>query len=96
MAKAAWKDIVLAERNTSEVVAGNLYFSTEALQREHFKESNRKSNCPWTGGPVTIRSRLMEMRSPTRHGTIPALKRLLRISSGISSFGTGLRFPDKW
>lgn len=89
MAKAVWKDIVLAESNTFEVVAGNLYFPAEALQREYFKESDRKSNCPWTGGSVTIRSWLMEMRSPTRHGTIPALKRLLRISSAYRVLARG-------
>ena len=48
-AKAVWKNTVIAESDTFEVVEGNIYFPAEALQREHFKESAHKSNCPWKG-----------------------------------------------
>jgi uncharacterized protein (DUF427 family) len=49
MAKAVWKNTVLAESATFEVVDGNIYFPESALQREYFKESGHKSNCPWKG-----------------------------------------------
>lgn len=49
MAKAVWNDTVLAESDTFEVVDGNIYFPAEALRREHFTESDHKSNCPWKG-----------------------------------------------
>lgn len=49
MAKAVWKNTVLAESTTFEVVDGNIYFPESALQRDYFKESGHKSNCPWKG-----------------------------------------------
>ena len=49
MAKAIWKNTVLAESDTFEVVEGNIYFPGDALRREYFKESDHKSSCPWKG-----------------------------------------------
>ncbi len=49
MAKAVWKNTVLAESDTYEVVEGNIYFPEDALRREFFKESDQQSTCPWKG-----------------------------------------------
>lgn len=49
MAKAVWKNAVLAESDTFEVVEGNIYFPEDALEGGYFKESDHKSNCPWKG-----------------------------------------------
>jgi len=49
MAKAMWKNAVLAESERYEVVEGNVYFPPEALRRERFQESSTHTTCPWKG-----------------------------------------------
>ena len=49
MAKAVWKNTVLAESDTFETVEGNIYFPADAIRREFFKESAHQSSCPWKG-----------------------------------------------
>ncbi|MFT4624910.1 MAG: hypothetical protein ACI8PZ_003576 [Myxococcota bacterium] len=49
MAKATWKGAVLAESDTFEVVEGNVYFPVDALNRDHFRSSDKHTLCPWKG-----------------------------------------------
>src|SRR4029077_3211003 len=47
--KAIWNDVVIAESGQTDVVEGNHYFPPESLSREHFRESQTTSVCPWKG-----------------------------------------------
>ncbi len=47
--KATWKGEVLAESEETVVVEGNHYFPAESLRREHFRESETQTHCPWKG-----------------------------------------------
>ncbi|MDT7689657.1 MAG: hypothetical protein QOJ70_75 [Acidobacteriota bacterium] len=47
--KATWKDTVLAESDDTEVVEGNHYFPADSIKREHFRESEKHTTCPWKG-----------------------------------------------
>ncbi len=49
MAKASWNGVTLAESDRFEVVEGNVYFPAEALQRNHFRESDTHTVCGWKG-----------------------------------------------
>lgn len=49
MPKAIWKGSVLAESTRCEVVEGNQYFPPDSIRREHFRESSKRSACPWKG-----------------------------------------------
>ncbi|MGH7820415.1 MAG: DUF427 domain-containing protein [Candidatus Binatia bacterium] len=49
MPKAIWKDVVLAESDRCEIVEGNRYFPPHAIRREHFRESDTHTVCPWKG-----------------------------------------------
>jgi uncharacterized protein (DUF427 family) len=49
MMKATWKGEVLAESDETVVVEGNHYFPAEAIKREHFRESETHTICPWKG-----------------------------------------------
>ena len=49
MAKAIWNGVVLAESDQTVVVDGNHYFPPESLNKEHFKDSEMTSVCPWKG-----------------------------------------------
>lgn len=47
--RAIWHDTVLAESDDTVVVEGNHYFPAGSLRREHFRESDRHTVCPWKG-----------------------------------------------
>lgn len=47
--KATWKGAVLAESEETLVVEGNHYFPAESVRREHFRESETHTVCPWKG-----------------------------------------------
>ena len=49
MAKAIWKDTILAESHDVETVEGNVYFPPDAVKTEFFKESDTRTVCPWKG-----------------------------------------------
>jgi uncharacterized protein (DUF427 family) len=47
--RAIWRDTVLAESGDTVVVEGNHYFPADSLRREHFRESDAHTTCPWKG-----------------------------------------------
>ena len=47
--KATWKGAVLAESDDTVVVEGNHYFPPDSISREHFRESETHTVCPWKG-----------------------------------------------
>ena len=47
--KATWNNTVLAESDKTIVVEGNHYFPPESINREHFKDSDSHTTCPWKG-----------------------------------------------
>ena len=49
MMRAIWNGTVLAESDDTVVVEGNHYFPLESLRREHFRDSDLHSVCPWKG-----------------------------------------------
>ena len=49
MARAIWKDKVIAESDDYKVVEGNLYFPRESVHSEYLKESPKHTVCPWKG-----------------------------------------------
>ena len=49
MAKAIWKDTVLAESDKTEIVEGNHYFPLDSINKTFFRESKKHTTCPWKG-----------------------------------------------
>jgi uncharacterized protein (DUF427 family) len=47
--RATWKGEVLAESEETVVVEGNHYFPADSIRREHFRESETHTTCPWKG-----------------------------------------------
>jgi uncharacterized protein (DUF427 family) len=47
--RAMWNNTVLAESDDTVVVEGNHYFPADSLRREHFRDSDHHSVCPWKG-----------------------------------------------
>jgi uncharacterized protein (DUF427 family) len=47
--KATWKGALLAESDDTVVVEGNHYFPPDSIRREHFRESETHTVCPWKG-----------------------------------------------
>jgi uncharacterized protein (DUF427 family) len=49
MARAVWNGVVIAESEEYEVVEGNIYFPPGSVKREHLRESDHHTVCPWKG-----------------------------------------------
>ena len=49
MAKAMWRDKVLAESERFEVVEGNVYFPPDAIDRRYLKQCPTTTVCSWKG-----------------------------------------------
>ncbi len=49
MAKATWKDTVVAESSSPEVVEGNQYFPPQSVSSAHLRPSDHRTTCPWKG-----------------------------------------------
>ncbi len=49
MAKAIWKDVILAESDRCVIVEGNHYFPPESVHFEYLKPSDLHTECPWKG-----------------------------------------------
>jgi uncharacterized protein (DUF427 family) len=47
--KAIWRDAVLAQSDDTIVIEGNHYFPQEAINKQHFSESDTHTSCPWKG-----------------------------------------------
>jgi uncharacterized protein (DUF427 family) len=49
MARAIWKNVVLAEADKTVVVEGNHYFPAESVRQCYFKPSSTHTVCSWKG-----------------------------------------------
>lgn len=49
MAKAIWKDVVIAESDETIIVEGNHYFPPDSINIEYFTENSTHTRCPWKG-----------------------------------------------
>ena len=47
--KATWNGATLAESDATVVVEGNHYFPPDSIRREHFRDSQTHTRCPWKG-----------------------------------------------
>ncbi len=47
--KAVWNNTVLAESTETVVIEGNHYFPPESINKDHFKNSELNTSCPWKG-----------------------------------------------
>ena len=47
--KAMWRNVILAESNDTVVVEGNHYFPPDSINKQHFKQSETHTTCPWKG-----------------------------------------------
>jgi uncharacterized protein (DUF427 family) len=49
MTKAVWNGVALADSDHTVMVEGNHYFPPEAINRQYFQESDRRTTCFWKG-----------------------------------------------
>ena len=49
MPRAIWNGAVIAESDRCEVVEGNQYFPSDAVDRRYVRESDTHTLCPWKG-----------------------------------------------
>jgi uncharacterized protein (DUF427 family) len=49
MIKATWNGVILAESDHTVLIEGNHYFPPETVNRQYFRESDRRTTCFWKG-----------------------------------------------
>ena len=49
MPRATWEGAILAQSDETVIVEGNHYFPADSLRMEHFKPSEKTTNCFWKG-----------------------------------------------
>ncbi len=49
MPRAIYNGVVVAESDQTVMVEGNHYFPPDAIRREYFRPSDRRTICPWKG-----------------------------------------------
>jgi uncharacterized protein (DUF427 family) len=49
MVRAVWNGEVLAESDATVIVEGHHYFPPASVRHELFRESSRRTQCPWKG-----------------------------------------------
>lgn len=49
MAKAVWNGVVLAQSDKTEIVEGNVYFPSDAVDRRYLRASDHHTVCGWKG-----------------------------------------------
>lgn len=47
--KASWKNVTLAESDSTVVIEGRHYFPPDSVYREYLQESAEHTTCPWKG-----------------------------------------------
>jgi uncharacterized protein (DUF427 family) len=49
MARAIWKNKILAEAEDYQLIEGDVYFPPETVNREYLRESDHSTVCSWKG-----------------------------------------------
>ena len=47
--RAIWNNQLIAESDDTVKVEGNHYFPSDSINKEYYKESETRTNCPWKG-----------------------------------------------
>lgn len=92
--RAIWNDTVLAESDDTVVVEGNHYFPAEALVREHFRDSDAHTVCPWKGTASYYDVVVGEKVNPGAAWFYPAPKEAAKQIAGRVAFWKGVRIVD--
>ena len=92
--RAIWNDTVLAESDDTVVVEGNHYFPAEALRREHFRDSDAHTICPWKGTASYYDVKVGEEVNPGAAWYYPTPKDAAKQIAGRVAFWKGVRVVD--
>lgn len=88
--RAIWNGVTLAESDDTVVVEGNHYFPADALVREHFQPSDRRTVCPWKGTASYYDVQVNGDRNPGAAWFYPEPKRAAAEIRGRVAFWRGV------
>ena len=89
--KATWKGAVLAESDDTVVVEGNHYFPADSIKREHFRESETHTVCPWKGTASYYDVVVGDVVNPDAAWYYPEAKEAAKQVEGRVAFWRGVR-----
>jgi uncharacterized protein (DUF427 family) len=91
MARAIWKDTILAESDAIQLVEGNVYFPPGSVKREYFTESQTQSTCPWKGQARYYHINVNDEKNPDAAWTYPEPKKAASHIKGHFAFWKGVK-----
>lgn len=94
MKRAEWKGAVLAESDDIVTVEGNAYFPAAALKREHFRDSQTHTVCPWKGTASYYDVVVGDDVNPDAAWSYPAPKDAAKHVTGRVAFWKGVTVKD--
>lgn len=94
MKRAEWKGAVLAESDDIVVVEGNAYFPAASLEREHFRDSQTHTVCPWKGTASYFDVVVGGQVNADAAWTYPAPKDAAKAIAGRVAFWKGVTVKD--
>ncbi len=94
MAKAIWKDTVIAESDDCVVVEGNHYFPKQAVRQEYLRDSQHHTVCGWKGTASYYDVVVDGAVNPNAAWYYPTPSDAARQIAGRIAFWKGVRIQD--
>ena len=94
MAKAIWKDQVLAESSQTIIVEGSRYFPPESVNREFLRESDHHAVCHWKGVASYFHVQIGAETNQNAAWYYPEPKDAARQIKDYVAFSRGVRVED--
>lgn len=91
MARAIWKDTILAESDSIQLVEGNVYFPPDSVKREYFTESRTQSTCPRKGQAHYYHINVSGEKNPDAAWTYPEPREAASHIKGHFAFWKGVK-----
>ncbi len=94
MAKAIWKDTVIAESNATVIVEGNHYFPPSDVKKEYLVETDYRTECPWKGEAHYFNVVIGDEISRTAAWSYPQPKEKAKHITGHFAFWKGVSVEE--
>lgn len=91
MAKAIWKDTVLADSDKTVVVEGNHYFPPDSVRKEFLNPSSTHTECPWKGTASYYNIEINGAKNPDAAWYYPEPRAAARLIKDHIAFWHGVR-----
>ncbi|HYX06908.1 MAG TPA: DUF427 domain-containing protein [Bacteroidales bacterium] len=94
MAKAIWKDTIIAESDKTIEVEGNQYFPPESIRKEYFISTSKHTTCPWKGVASYYTIKIGDLENENGAWYYPEPKKAASEIKNYVAFWNGVRIES--